>query len=267
MPGRDVSFSISLLEIDLHIRRSDFPTAFALLEKLATKTSEGEADVFHHIKIMILKARIYDKAGITQKGFSVAVRAAVLAHEARVLPALWEAIGAVSRVLISLKEFDAAVRLLESVMPRVLEGEDCNLAARTYSSLADAHMGMAGMCEAEAQQRKEQVLGALEYIDRSFDEFSRIEDITGQCEMMAKKATIMHLNGEPVLANDCAAKYLDMKKSAKKYDGVGLRQDQGGSTGRAGEALGSTTIFSPIAPWLRRGSTAKDFTKIPFSIG
>ena len=56
---------------------------------------------------------------------------------------------------------------------------------------------------------------ALEHIERSFDEFSRIEDVRGQCEMIAKKATIMHLNGDPVLANDCAAKYLDIKRAAK----------------------------------------------------
>ena len=31
-------------------------------------------------------------------------------------------------------------------------------------------------------------------------------------EMMAKKATVMHLTGDPVLANDYAAKYLDLRR-------------------------------------------------------
>jgi anaphase-promoting complex subunit 5 len=57
---------------------------------------------------------------------------------------------------------------------------------------------------------------ALACIDRSFDEYSKIEDIRGQCEMMAKKATIMHLIGEPVLANDYSAKYLDLKRAARE---------------------------------------------------
>lgn len=43
-------------------------------------------------------------------------------------------------------------------------------------------------------------------------EFSHIKDIQGQCDMMAKKATIMHLVGDLVLANDYAAKYLDLKR-------------------------------------------------------
>ena len=185
-----------------------------IVEKLAGTFNNNEADVFQRAKLMILKARIYDKAGIPQKGFSVALRAASLAHKARILPALWEAVGAVSRVLISLREFDAAAKLMESIMPQVLECEDCNLSAQSFSHLADAQMGLAGDTKAESLQRKERLTKALEYIDRSFDDYSRIEDVKGQCEMMAKKATIMHLNGDPVLANDCAAKYLDIKRAS-----------------------------------------------------
>lgn len=187
-----------------------------ILERLAIKLIDEELDVYQRIKLMTLKARIYDKAGIPQKGFSVALRAASLAHRARLLPALWEAVGAVSAILISLKEFNAAAKLLESIMPQVLECEDCSLSAQTFSFLADAHMGMAGEARAETLQRKEQLTKALDNIDGSFDEFSKINDIKGQCEMMAKKATIMHLNGDPVLANDCAAKYLDIKRAAKE---------------------------------------------------
>lgn len=204
-----------MLEMDLLIRRGDYSKAMEMLEELATKFNEEEADTYQRVKLMILKAQIYEKSGLPQKGFSVALRAASLAHRARLLPALWEAVGRVSAVLISLKEFSAAVKLLESIMPQVLECEDCNLSAQTFALLADAHVGMAGQAKAETLQRKEQLTKALERIERSFDEFSRIEDVRGQCEMMAKKATIMHLNGDPVLANDCAAKYLDIKRAAK----------------------------------------------------
>jgi anaphase-promoting complex subunit 5 len=54
----------------------------------------------------------------------------------------------------------------------------------------------------------------LEFIDRAFSEYSTLEDIKGQCEMMAKKATIMRVVGEKVLANDYASAYLDLKKEA-----------------------------------------------------
>ncbi|KAL9132294.1 MAG: hypothetical protein Q9175_006534 [Cornicularia normoerica] len=213
--GQDLRFSILTLEIDLNVRRGDYTKAMEILENLASKLTDGEADIFQRIKVMTLKARIYNKAGIPQKGFSVALRAASLAHRARLLPALWEAVGAVCAILISLKEFSAAAKLLESIMPQTLECEDCNLSAQTFSMLADAHMGIAGLAKAETLPRKEQLTKALDNVGRSFDEFSRIEDVKGQCEMMAKKATIMHLNGDPVLANDCAAKYLDIKRAAR----------------------------------------------------
>lgn len=214
--GQDMLFSVTVLQIDLHVRRQDYSSAMSVLEILATRLHNEEADILQRVKIMTLKARIFDKAGIPQKGFSVALRAATLAQRARLLPALWEAIGVVSRILISLREFDAAAKLLSSIMPQVLECEDCDLAGHNFSFLADAHMGMAGQAKAENLQCKEQLTKALEYIDRSFDEFSRIDEIRGQCETMAKKATIMHLNGDPVLANDCAAKYLDIKRAAKE---------------------------------------------------
>ena len=191
---QDLQFAIVNLEIDLNVRRGDYSKAMDILENLASRLIDGDADVFQRIKVMTLKARIYSKVGIPQKGFSVALRAASLAHRARLLPALWEAIGAVCAILISLKEFSAAAKLLDSIMPQTLECEDCNLSAQTFSLLADAHMGMAGQIKAETLPRKEQMTKALDNIGRSFDEFSRIEDIKGQCEMMAKKATIMHLS-------------------------------------------------------------------------
>ena len=215
--GQDLQFTILILEIELKVRRGDYTKAMEILEDIASKSNNRETDIVQRIKIMTLKARVYHKAGIPQKGFSVALGAASLAHRATLLPALWEAVGVVCAILISLKEFSGAAKLLESIMPQTLECEDCNLSAEMFSLLADAHMGIAGLAKAETLLRKEQLTKALDNIDRSFDEFSRIEDVKGQCEMMAKKATIMHLNGDSVLANDCAARYLDIKRAAKDY--------------------------------------------------
>jgi len=215
-PDQELAVVVRLLEINLHMRRQNYTKAMEILDRDAKEFHEHGADVFQQIKLMILKARIYDKAGIPQKGFSIAVRAASLAYKAQLLPALWDAVGALCRVLISLKEFEAATRLMESIMPQVLECEDCELAANSFSCLADAHMGLAGQMNAGSLKRKEHLTKASEYLDRSFDGMSRVGDVKGQCETMAKKATIMHLNGDLMLANDYAAKYLDIQKAAKE---------------------------------------------------
>ena len=205
-----------MFEIDIKVRRRDFSLAMELLEKLAETLKEEQADIYCRIKVMTLKARIYDKAGIPQKGFSVALRAASLALSCKLLPCLWEAVNAISAIFNSLDEFEASIKLLESIVPQVLECEDCDLAAQTFSLLADSHVGLAGQAKAETMQRKEQLTKGLENLERAFDAFSQVEDVMGQCEMLAKKATIMHLNGDPVLANDCASKYLAIKEAAKE---------------------------------------------------
>lgn len=187
-----------------------------MLEKVSDTLNEEQADIYCRLKLMTLKARIYDRAGIPQKGFSVALRAASLALKCKLLPSLWEAVGALSAIFNSLAEFEASITLLESILPHVLECDDCDLAARTFSLLADSHVGLAGEAKAGSLQRKEQLTKGLENLERAFDQFSLIEDVGGQCEMLAKKATIMHLNGDPVLANDCASQYLAIKEAAKE---------------------------------------------------
>ena len=88
------------------------------------------------------------------------------------------------------------------------------LCAKASGILVDACMGLAGKESAGTIKRKEWLAKAVEGVDCAFAEFSHIEDIKGQCEMMAKKATIMHCLGELQLADDCAAKYLDLKREA-----------------------------------------------------
>ena len=181
-------------------------------------TGAGGTDAFHAIRLLTLKARVYDRAGLPQKGFSAALRAASLAYRARLLPALWEAVVALARVLASLGEWAAAAQLLRGIVPAVLEGEDAALAADAYAGLADAYMGLAGAASGAGAvvQRKEQMTKALECLERAFNEYSRVQDVRGQCEMMAKRATVMHLNGDLVLANDYAAMYLDLQKTARE---------------------------------------------------
>ena len=165
---------------------------------------------------MTLKAQIYNQAGIPQKGFSIAIRAASLAYKARLLPALWEAVGALCQILNSLKEFNATSRLLRAIMPQVLESEHCELAATSLSALGNAYMGIAGQVPAGSIKQKEHMTRALGYLEMSFDNFLRDNNVRGQLEMLAKKATILYLNGDVVLANDCAAKYLAIQRSTEE---------------------------------------------------
>jgi anaphase-promoting complex subunit 5 len=210
----ELSVTLSLIKADLLIRRGDYTAALNVIEQIAQFTQQENFDVSIQVKLLNMKVRIFDKSGQPERGFSLAMRAASIAHRSRLLPGLWEAIGGVATILISFNEFEAAMNMLESIVPQVLECEDSYLTARTYSLLVDANMGLAGQARHDTARRKEQLARAVEFIDYAFAEFSSIEDLRGQCEMMAKRATIMHLSGDFVLANDCAAKYLDLKSQA-----------------------------------------------------
>lgn len=214
--GQDVSQTVCLLDIELQIRRKDHSRALEMLEQLITRVDSGTFDVAQQVKLMTLKVQILAEAGIPQKGFTIALRAAVTAYHAKIHPALWEAIGALCTILNRLDEFESSIRLMSSIMPQLLECEDCDLAARSFSVLADAHVGLAGKRRSQALQCREHLSRGLENLNNAFDRFSSVEDVLGQGEMLAKKATIMHIYGEPVLANDCAAQYLAIQRAAKE---------------------------------------------------
>ncbi|KAJ5910184.1 hypothetical protein N7504_004827 [Penicillium tannophilum] len=213
----DLRLLLAFHTIEFTIRQGDYGRALRMVEQAAHSMQPENFDVHSQIKLLCLKARILEKSGHPERGFSLAMRAASIALRSKVLFDLWEAICTLAAVLLSLHEFGATAELIESIMPQVLESDDSALIARAYSLLVDANMGIAGelwarLGKESIPMRKEYVNRAIGYIDSAYDSYEEIEDLLGQTEMMAKKATVMHITGDPVLANDYAAKYLDLRR-------------------------------------------------------
>jgi anaphase-promoting complex subunit 5 len=214
-PDIEVGFTLSLLEVNLFMRRGVYNEALDLVESLAKKTHTESTDIYAQIKLLMIKARGLALCNHPLKGFSIAVRAANMANRARILPALWEAAGILANILINLHEFAAAVDVLEAIVPQVLQCEDCDFAARTYALLVDGYMGLGGEEEPHSAKREERINNAMQCIDSAFAQFKHVEDLRGQCDMLVKKATVLNLRGDLVLANDCASQYLELKKEYK----------------------------------------------------
>ncbi|KAG9247391.1 anaphase-promoting complex subunit 5-domain-containing protein [Calycina marina] len=221
----DLAFETDILHIDYLMRRTDYSGALSKIEKMSAAMREDGNDLNLRIKLLTLKPLLQDKAGRPQRGFSVAVRAASIAWRARLIPALWAAMGAIANILTSLFEFSASSQILASVIPRALECENSTLNAQLYSFLVDAHMGMAGQAEAGSLRRTEHLTKCLEYIDRSFSEYSAVEDIEGQCQMIYKKGTIFMVLGDKFQANECASTVLELRKQWK----LDLSEEAGGT--------------------------------------
>lgn len=209
----DLTFEINLLNIDAMVRREDFSNALRLVEELASELKDQGDDMFFRTRLLLLKALLFEKIGRPQRGFSIAVRAASIAWRARLLPLLWHAMGAVATILSSLREFDAAGDILHSVLPRAFECGDSALMGQLFLWQTDAFIGMAGKAGTNIGKKREYLTKALETADRSFEEWTSVEDVNGMVEMTAKKAVILRVLGERQLSNDYAAKSEELRRT------------------------------------------------------
>lgn len=212
----DLCYVVDLLHIDCMARRGNLQRAYEKADVLMAKSRNEQKDVFIKVRLLLAKADLLDKCGRPQRAFTMAMRAANLAWRGRLMRYLWQAIGAMSNLLISMGEFDAASQLLHSVIPRALECEQDDLAGVLYSYLTDANMGLAG--EVDGVRRTERLASARQSVQKAFDHYSALEDIGKQCEMMAKKATIMKLSGDLTMAASYAAVYCTLKQRQPGYE-------------------------------------------------
>lgn len=100
------------------------------------------------------------------KGLSTAISAASIAWKARFLPVLFQAFSVIATILIQLEEYHAAYKMMDSIMPQVLECEDAYLTAQCFACLADGQVGLAGT--KQGVSRNECLNKALNFIDRAF---------------------------------------------------------------------------------------------------
>jgi anaphase-promoting complex subunit 5 len=215
----DMVFILDCLHIDYLIRRSDLSKAFDKVETMInTIEDDDHTDISIKIRLMLLKAQLFDLAGRPQRGFTICIRATTLAWKARIMPLLWQAIGSLANVLTSLGEFDAAIDIIIAVLPRCLESDTPSIAAQLYMLLADAFVGEVGIIQEKSLQqqrrREEYLIRAKEALINAFDLYTSIEDIQKQCEVLAKSSTVMKIAGDETLAEDYASRYLLMRREA-----------------------------------------------------
>ncbi|KAH8884272.1 hypothetical protein GQ53DRAFT_662214 [Thozetella sp. PMI_491] len=216
----DLVYLVDMLHIEALTRHGDLSAAFAKVEDSLAELRDNNKDIALRVRLLLHKAHLFDRAGRPQKGFTIVMRAASMAWRARLIPLLWHAIGALANVLTSLGEFTAATSLLLAVLPRCLECDTAYTSGLLYSLLADAYIGQAGDVQ-DVQSRAPGGKKQMEFLnkadgtlDLALKHFSAVEDVDRQCEMLAKKATVMRVMGNDNLAEDCAAKYLALRKDA-----------------------------------------------------
>ncbi|KAK4247844.1 anaphase-promoting complex subunit 5-domain-containing protein [Corynascus novoguineensis] len=217
----DMVFIVDTLHIEALTRRKDYDMAFTKVDRLISELREDDRDVSLRIRLLLIKAQLFDSIGRPERGFTLAMRAASIAWRGRLLSLLWQAVGALANVLNALGEFAAAEHLLVAVLPRCLETDVAYTAGTLYNLLADARVGMAGetvkkergqsrgdQASSSSSERAVLMRRAHKALDEAFKCFSAVEDVTKKCEVMAKKATMFRAEGDLVKAEECADTYL-----------------------------------------------------------
>lgn len=167
----EISFEFECLRFKHELRTVNLESASSILSKLGEDVKADETDVYQRLTVAVLKARMFAHAGTPQKGFTIALKAAVAAQRAGIMPVLWEAVGLFCDTLVAVEEFDAAARLLDAVLPAAHEGGDGELLGKLYDGLADAHVGIMGKERASGRKdQKDKLPGmakAVLYLDRA----------------------------------------------------------------------------------------------------
>ena len=115
----ELTFQIDMLEIDYLHRTLNYPEALTKIEDLASQSEKDDSDVSHRVRLLTAKALHFHKCGRPQKGLSLALRATTAAYRARIMPALWEATGALALAMVGIEQFDFAGELLDAVIYQV----------------------------------------------------------------------------------------------------------------------------------------------------
>ncbi|KAL2020194.1 hypothetical protein VTK56DRAFT_8620 [Thermocarpiscus australiensis] len=217
----DMISIIDMLHIEALTRRKDFEAAFLKVDRLISELRENNRDIALRVRMLLAKVHIFDCIGRPEKGFTIAMRAASMAWRARLLPLLWQAVGALANILNSLGEFAAAAELLTAVLPRCLETDVAFTAGTLYNLLADARMGLAGEMKGrgEAAERAKMMGRVHRALDAAFKCFSAVEDVDKRCEVVAKKATLYRAEGDFARADSCADMYLAMWEEERARKG------------------------------------------------
>ncbi|TLS22077.1 uncharacterized protein PpBr36_09390 [Pyricularia pennisetigena] len=146
----DLAYIVETLHVENLVRKNELQAALKKINDRISEHRDQGRDVGLRVRLLIVKANLYERSGRPQKGFTLAVRAASAAWRARLLPALWLALSTLANILVALGEFAEAARLLHQVIPRALECDASFMVGTLYSVLGDANMGLAGRLSEEA---------------------------------------------------------------------------------------------------------------------
>ena len=222
----ELQFQVSMLELDYFTRIGDFEKAHNLIHSFLSRPPASldrgpTQDVYHRIRMITAKANLISRFKGPPKALSLALRAVIAAMRAKILPAMWEATVPLAEALTSINEQEQAINLLQSIIwqvsralpeERILlltdfrsqslidslqasETEDLQLMAQLQNTHANACVSLAGRTGFHRASRDTWLTQALNWIDRAYDSYRKLEDVKGARDASTKAYAALRLLG------------------------------------------------------------------------
>lgn len=145
--------------------------------------------------LLLLKSRTFALSNQSAKGLSLALRAAKLAESTHLHALLLHALTALSHLLLSSGDFNAAQKLAEAGLAKAFESGDLEVMARLLSLSGQAGVGVAGALGA-GRERVALLRRAEGSLERSREGYGRLEAL-GEVEALHfMKARVARFLGE-----------------------------------------------------------------------
>ncbi|PNS19687.1 hypothetical protein CAC42_7531 [Sphaceloma murrayae] len=220
MAEPDIAFETHVLELEYLQKANRVPDAFEkvnyMLEEL--KRTSGSAYVYR-VRLLTIKANLWAHVGRPTKGFSLALRVANAGFVRNLTPHVNQGVAALATILVDLEEYSAAKQMVESVLPRAIEGIDACLVARLYTILTDALVGQATLNYLPGSRDSDQQLNhALIYLDRAREAYAQLQHHDGTLECLQKKAMLFRYRGEETVAEEMEGMYAAVLEEGRKRE-------------------------------------------------
>ncbi|EMR09321.1 hypothetical protein PNEG_02278 [Pneumocystis murina B123] len=182
----DVSFYISVSEIELEARKGNFSLSFDKLSIMQNRVKMSGFEGLYHLMLLLVSAQLYIECQQPLKAFSIASKSIVLATAHHNVSLVIKAILLFSQILLCLEEFFAAYDIVQRFMPKILETSDLEHESIAYFIMAESLFGRYQKDKnLEINIAEQEEISDL--LDQALKGFLKLQDVKYENKVLRKK--------------------------------------------------------------------------------
>lgn len=189
----DISFYISISEIELEAKKGNFSLSFDKLSIMQNRVKMSGFEGLYHLTLLLVSAQLYIECQQPLKAFSIASKSIVLATTYHNLPLVIKAVLLLSQILLYLEEFLAAYDIVQRFIPKLLETCDLEYESIAYLIMAESMIGCYQKDSSIEMNVTEQEI--LDFLDHALKGFQKLQDVRYQDKVVKKKIEFCQKTG------------------------------------------------------------------------